>query len=71
MPTTFFGWVGKLVQDNAALFLRGTGTTLLIALSGTILGFVLGLLVAIARSKSDVVEHFERPPRVSACLCGR
>ena len=22
MPTTFFGWVGKLVQDNAALFLR-------------------------------------------------
>lgn len=50
MPTTFFGWVGKLVQDNAALFLRGTGTTLLIALSGTILGFVLGLLVAIART---------------------
>ncbi len=50
MPTTFFGWVVKLVQDNAALFFRGTGTTLLIALSGTVLGFVLGLLVAIART---------------------
>jgi len=50
MPTTFFGWVGYLVQEYGSLFLRGTGVTLLIAISGTVLGFLLGLLVAIART---------------------
>ena len=32
------------------MFLRGTGVTLLIALTGTLLGFLIGLLVAIART---------------------
>ena len=50
MPTTFFGWVGYLVQQYGSLFLRGTGVTLLIAISGTVLGFLLGLLVAILRA---------------------
>ena len=50
MPTTFFGWVGFLVQQYGSLFLRGTGVTLLIAISGTVLGFLLGLLVAILRT---------------------
>jgi len=50
MPTTFFGWVGFLAREYGGLFLRGTGVTLLIAISGTILGFLLGLLVAIART---------------------
>ena len=50
MPTTFFGWVGFLVQQDGSLFLRGTGVTLLIAISGTVLGFLLGLLVAILRT---------------------
>ena len=50
MPTTFFGWVGYLVQQYGSLFLRGTGVTLLIAISGTVLGFLLGLLVAILRT---------------------
>ena len=50
MPTTFFGWVGYLLDQYGSLFLRGTGTTLLIAIVGTILGFLLGLLVAIVRS---------------------
>ncbi len=59
MPTTFFGWVGYLVQQYGSLFLRGTGVTLLIAISGTVLGFLLGLLVAILRT-------IELGPRASA-----
>ncbi len=50
MPETFFGWVAFLIRDYGGLFLRGTGVTMLIALSGTVLGFLLGLLVAIART---------------------
>ena len=50
MPDTFFGWVALLARQYGGLFLRGTGTTMLIALSGTVLGFLLGLLVAIART---------------------
>lgn len=50
IPTSFFGWVGKLLNEYGPLFLRGTGVTLLVALSGTVLGFLLGLLVAIVRT---------------------
>ena len=50
MPSTFFGWVGFLAREYGGLFLRGTGVTLLIAITGTLLGFLLGLLVAIART---------------------
>ena len=41
--TSFFGWVAFLLQKYGMLFLRGTGMTLLIALTGTALGFALGL----------------------------
>ena len=50
MPTTFFGWVGFLLEQYGPLFLRGAGMTMLIAISGTILGFLIGLLVGIART---------------------
>ena len=50
MPSTFFGWVGFLAKQYGPLFLRGTANTLLSAVTGTILGFLLGLLVAIART---------------------
>ena len=50
MPSTFFGWVGFLAKQYGPLFLRGTANTLLIAITGTILGFLIGLLVAIART---------------------
>lgn len=49
MPTTFFGWVGFIFEKYRALFLRGAGVTMLIAISGTVLGFLIGLLVAVAR----------------------
>ena len=50
MPESFFGWVWFLLEKYGALFARGTGITLVVALSGTSLGFLLGLLVAIGRS---------------------
>ena len=52
--TSFFGWVAFLLQKYGMLFLRGTGMTLLIALTGTIFGFIIGLLVAIVRATSPM-----------------
>ncbi|HIU33670.1 MAG TPA: amino acid ABC transporter permease [Candidatus Pullichristensenella excrementigallinarum] len=49
-PTTFFGWVGLLLDQYGSLFLRGTGITLLVSITGTVIGFVIGLLVAIVRT---------------------
>lgn len=59
--TSFFGWVIFLLQKYGVLFLRGTGMTLLIALTGTILGFIIGLLVAIVRTIA--------PPRSKGIQC--
>ena len=50
IPTTFFEWVRFLLDKYGELFLRGTGVTLLVALVGTVLGFLIGLLVAILRT---------------------
>ena len=50
MPTTFFGWVWLLLEKYGLLFLQGAGVTLTVALTGTVLGFALGLIVAIARN---------------------
>ncbi len=52
--TSFFGWVAFLLEKYGMLFLRGTGMTLLIALTGTIFGFIIGLLVAIVRATSPM-----------------
>ena len=50
LPTSFFGWVGFLLDKYGILFLQGTGMTLLISLTGTVIGFLIGLLVAILRT---------------------
>ncbi|NLV58022.1 MAG: amino acid ABC transporter permease [Clostridiales bacterium] len=50
MPSDFFGWVALILDKYGALFLQGTGYTLLVALTGTVMGFLLGLLVAILRT---------------------
>ncbi|MDY4856221.1 MAG: amino acid ABC transporter permease [Candidatus Ventricola sp.] len=42
------------------LFLRGTGMTLLVALTGTAFGFIIGLLVAIVRAMSPMPAHGHR-----------
>ncbi|MCL2812949.1 MAG: amino acid ABC transporter permease [Clostridia bacterium] len=49
MSRSFFEWVGVILDRYGTLFLAGTGNTMLIAISGTVLGFGLGLLVAVAR----------------------
>ena len=46
----FFGWIAYLLDSYGSLFLQGAGYTMLIAISGTVLGFLLGLLVAIVRT---------------------
>lgn len=50
MPETFFGWVGFILEKYWPLFLQGTGVTLLVSLTGTVFGFIIGLLVAIVRT---------------------
>jgi len=50
MPSTFFGWVAYLLDQYGMLFLRGTGMTLLISISGTVIGFFIGLLAGIVRT---------------------
>ena len=58
--TSFFGWVAFLLQKYGMLFLRGTGMTLLVALTGTAFGFLIGLLVAIVRATSPMPAHGHR-----------
>ncbi len=50
LPSTFFGWIRFLLEQYGGLFLTGAATTLLIAVVGTVVGFVIGLLVAIVRT---------------------
>ena len=67
--TSFFGWVAFLLQKYGTLFLRGTGMTLLIALTGTLFGFVIGLLVAIVRSFSPAPERPGHHGALEGALC--
>ncbi|MBK2403401.1 transporter substrate-binding domain-containing protein [Erysipelothrix sp. strain 2 (EsS2-7-Brazil)] len=46
MPSGFFAGVGFLIQNNWKLFLNGLGITLLIALTGTTFGLIIGLVIA-------------------------
>lgn len=43
-------WVIKIVTDNWEMFLRGAGWTLLISLTGTVIGFAIGLMVGVIRT---------------------
>lgn len=46
----FFEWVWFILQSYAPMFLRGAGNTLLLALSGTLVGFIIGLGVGMIRT---------------------
>lgn len=46
---TFLGWVAFFIEKNGAQFISGTLTTLYISLTGTIVGFFIGLCVALVR----------------------
>lgn len=43
-------WVMSIVQENGPMFLRGAGMTLLISMVGTILGFIIGLMVGVIKT---------------------
>ena len=47
---TFFDWVGKIFSEYGLSFLKGTGNTLLMAIVGTLAGFLIGLLVAAVKT---------------------
>ena len=46
----FFEWVFFFVRTYGPMFLQGAGTTLLIALTGTLVGFIIGLAVGYVRA---------------------
>lgn len=50
MPSTFFEWVVFLIKDYWLLLLKGTAITMIIALIGTVIGFIIGLGVALVRT---------------------
>lgn len=62
IPQTFFEWVRFLLRQYGALFLRGTVVTLEVAIAGTVLGFVLGLLVAVVRTIPAKREWYRALP---------
>ena len=45
-----FEWIVSIITNNWPMFLRGAGMTLLIAIVGTILGAVIGLLAGVIRT---------------------
>lgn len=50
LPSSFFGWVGFILEKYGSLFLKGSLNTLIVALSGTIIGFIIGLLIGVLRT---------------------
>ena len=50
MQRTFWDWVFIIIDRYGVWLLEGTGTTLFIALSGTVTGFCIGLLIGVVRT---------------------
>ncbi len=50
MERNFFEMIVYIIDKYWLWFLQGAGTTLLIALSGTIVGFAIGLLIGVVRT---------------------
>lgn len=48
--SSFFQWVWSLVTTYWPMFLKGAGVTLLIAITATITGSVIGLLIGVVRT---------------------
>ncbi len=47
---SFFDWIVRLFSEYWLQFLNGTKNTVIMALTGTIAGFIIGLLIAIVRT---------------------
>jgi putative lysine transport system permease protein len=63
MELGFWGWVANIFVKYWPMFLEGAGVTLLVSITGTVIGFVIGLAVGVIRtipldSKSSPVKRF-------------
>ena len=47
---TFWQWVGYFIVNKYPEFIKGAGITMLIAISGTIIGSAIGLIIGVIRS---------------------
>ena len=47
---TTFDWIIKLGSEYGVQYLKGAGSTLIMALTGTVIGFIIGLLIAMVRT---------------------
>ena len=47
---SFFDWIIRLSREYWPLFLNGVKNTLIMAITGTLIGFLIGLLIAIVRT---------------------
>ena len=59
----FFAWIVKLLKLYALTFLSGAGTTMLLAITGTVIGFIIGLLTGIVKT-IPITENMGRGKRV-------
>ena len=50
IPRSFWDYVIYIVTKYGILFVQGAGMTMLIAITGTIIGFVIGLLIACVKT---------------------
>ena len=61
---TFFAWVAFFVKNNWQGFLIGTWNTLFISLTGTIVGFIIGLGVTLVKN----INIDERTPKLKKII---
>ncbi len=61
---TFFAWVEFFVKNNWKGFLTGTWNTLFISLTGTIVGFIIGLGVTLVKN----IHTDERTPKLKKII---
>ena len=61
---TFFAWVAFFVENNWKGFLTGTWNTLFISLTGTIVGFIIGLGVTLVKN----IHTDERTPKLKKII---
>ena len=59
-PNGIFEWIWFIATQYADLFISGTIITLIIAVSGTILGFILGFMAIPHNSKCGDAQEFFR-----------
>lgn len=57
----FFRWVIRITLKYWPMFLRGAGITLLISITGTVIGFIIGLLAGVLRTIPVPKSGIKRP----------